>query len=125
MRREQVSLKLRQVLLRRCNALRESLSGELSYLHTYEEPIVGDFADAALDGDYGLVNAHLAQAESRELARIEHALKRMREGGYGVCEDCGRPIPLARLQALPYATLCIRCQSSAERGLPTEFVSST
>ena len=124
MRREQVSLELRQVLLRRRDALREALSGELSHIHTYEEPIVGDFADAALDADYALVNTHLAEAESQELARIDHALQRMRDGTWGICEACGQPIPLTRLQALPYATLCIRCQSTAEHGLPVEPLST-
>jgi len=53
--------------------------------------------------------------ESRELARIENALERMRDGQYGVCEACGISIPLARLNALPYATLCIKCQRESER----------
>ena len=52
--------------------------------------------------------------ESRELANIERALEQMREGNYGVCELCSSSIPLARLQALPYATTCINCQREAE-----------
>jgi DnaK suppressor protein len=39
----------------------------------------------------------------------------MREGQYGVCEGCSCSIPLARLNALPYATFCIECQREAER----------
>ncbi len=53
--------------------------------------------------------------ESRELARIEYALERMREGQFGICERCGAGIPMARLNALPYATYCITCQREAER----------
>jgi DnaK suppressor protein len=58
----------------------------------------------------------LAEVESRELVSIENALERMREGNYGTCAACAESIPLARLQALPYATNCIRCQREAEKG---------
>jgi DnaK suppressor protein len=44
----------------------------------------------------------------------------MREGQYGICEACACSIPLTRLNALPYATLCIKCQREAEReGAPS------
>jgi DnaK suppressor protein len=49
------------------------------------------------------------------LARIEYALERMRNGHFGICEGCGTSIPMARLNALPYATYCISCQREAER----------
>jgi DnaK suppressor protein len=39
----------------------------------------------------------------------------MRKGDYGVCDGCNQVIPLARLQALPYATMCIQCQREAEK----------
>jgi DnaK suppressor protein len=39
----------------------------------------------------------------------------MRTGQYGICEMCNTRIPMARLNALPYATLCINCQREAER----------
>ena len=40
--------------------------------------------------------------------QVAHALRRMDEGTYGICEVCGQPIPIERLEALPSATLCIR-----------------
>lgn len=43
------------------------------------------------------------------LGRIDEALDRINEGKYGICASCGRPIGRERLEALPYATLCIRC----------------
>lgn len=43
----------------------------------------------------------------RELERIEHALQRIDEGTYGICEIGGEEIPLERLEARPAATLCI------------------
>jgi len=53
--------------------------------------------------------------ESRELAHIENALERMKSGEYGLCEVCSCKIPMARLHALPYATMCISCQRDSER----------
>ena len=47
------------------------------------------------------------------LSKVEWALAQMGEGNYGICESCGKSIPLARLDALPYATLCVDC---ARRG---------
>ncbi|HIE52263.1 MAG TPA: conjugal transfer protein TraR [Armatimonadetes bacterium] len=48
------------------------------------------------------------------LERIQRALEKIEEGTYGLCEDCGRPIPQARLEALPYAERCVECQSRIE-----------
>jgi DnaK suppressor protein len=42
---------------------------------------------------------------------IDHTLAKMDNGTYGICENCGRLIPKARLEALPYARLCIDCKS--------------
>jgi DnaK suppressor protein len=55
---------------------------------------------------------HVAGLLSRareHLAAIEAALRRLDEGGYGVCERCGRPISAGRLAARPAATTCINC----------------
>ena len=51
----------------------------------------------------------------RQLAQIEAALARLAAGGYGSCEECGRPIGAGRLAARPTATRCIVC-ASAGRG---------
>ena len=75
----------------------------------------GDVVDAALDSAQDEISSQLAEVESRELASIENALERMRDGQYGVCEGCSCSIPMARLNALPYATLCIECQRESER----------
>ena len=70
--------------------------------------------DAALDAAQDEISSKLAEVESRELANIEVALERMRGGKYGLCEICNGKIPLARLNALPYATSCIECQRATE-----------
>jgi len=49
------------------------------------------------------------------LAAIDAALARLDAGTYGRCENCGDPIPKARLQAFPRATLCVTCKQREER----------
>ena len=49
-----------------------------------------------------------------ELADVDNALARMRDGSYGVCIDCGDPIAPARLRAYPMANRCIECQQTFE-----------
>jgi len=115
MRREQAIEKLRQVLLKRRSALRKALAGDLSELEAMRDASGGDEVDLALDSVYGEMSAQLAEIESRELAQIEKALERMEEGTYGICEVTGKPIPLSRLQALPYTTVRIEAQRERER----------
>lgn len=43
------------------------------------------------------------------LSKVNHALERIEAGKYGNCESCGNPIPVERLDVLPYATLCVEC----------------
>ena len=67
-------------------------------------------ADAMQGFDIAMVGREVA-----ELAEVEGALRRMSEGGYGQCVDCGESIPVARLHAYPAAARCIGCQEAAER----------
>ena len=48
------------------------------------------------------------------LSQIEEALAKIDAGTYGTCDRCGQPIAPARLEALPYATLCVDCQDRVE-----------
>ena len=106
---------LRKVLVRRRDALRSALAGDLSLLKELRGQSRGDVADFALDAAQDEISSQLAEVESRELANIEGALERIRDGSYGNCENCAEAIPLARLQALPYATQCIGCQRESEK----------
>jgi len=60
--------------------------------------------------------ADLAVLESldRTLQQIDAALARLHAGRYGTCAACGEPIPITRLQALPFATQCVACQAKRE-----------
>jgi len=115
MARKDAFFNMRQILIKRRDALRNALAGDLSLLKELRAQSAGDVVDAALDCAQDEISSQLAEVESRELARIENALERMRIGQFGVCEACGIKIPVARLNALPYATSCIECQREAER----------
>ena len=58
----------------------------------------------------------LANISRDKLAQNRHALERLDDGSYGICESCGEPIGKFRLQAAPRATLCRSCKEKAERG---------
>ncbi|MGH3650113.1 MAG: TraR/DksA family transcriptional regulator [Acidimicrobiia bacterium] len=45
------------------------------------------------------------------LSKVNRALERVKAGTYGICESCGKPIPVERLDVLPYTTLCVECAS--------------
>lgn len=110
-RRKDEIFKIRQLLVKRGDFLCGVVREELTMLR---HQTGGDVADLASDSAQDELNSQLAEVESRELLEIDTALKRIEEGQYGVCGQCGRPIPLARLKAVPYASLCIDCQRRTE-----------
>ncbi len=57
----------------------------------------------------------LTSMDIKKLREIDEALTKIDNGTYGFCEDCGEPIPIARLKALPFAKLCIDCASNLEQ----------
>ncbi|MGO9112450.1 MAG: TraR/DksA family transcriptional regulator [Thermoguttaceae bacterium] len=61
----------------------------------------------------------LLGSERNALDQIETAITRIENGSYGRCETCGVNIPNARLKAIPYAALCVRCASEQENVLTT------
>jgi DnaK suppressor protein len=56
----------------------------------------------------------LHQNARQLLTQVTDALERFEQGTYGICERCGEDIDPARLEALPYATLCLQCQKRAK-----------
>lgn len=62
----------------------------------------------------------MSDLERRQLAQVEHALRRIRSGEYGECDMCGETITLKRLQAIPWARHCVACQELQEREALTE-----
>lgn len=72
---------------------------------------MADDATEAFEQSKGLSLQHTIK---HRLAEVNYALRKFDEGVYGVCEQCGQTIDWARLEALPAARLCIRCQQHSE-----------
>jgi len=64
--------------------------------------------------EQGRARALLGELEG-QLADLDRALERVRQGSYGICERCGQPIDPARLEAVPETTLCLSCKQISER----------
>jgi DnaK suppressor protein len=73
-------------------------------------------ADISTESDEREKVASLITRETQNLKELDAALERIRDASYGKCDTCGGDIPPARLQALPFATLCVKCQAEAEKG---------
>ncbi len=58
----------------------------------------------------------LLGSENGALDEIDGALERIKDGSFGQCEECGMKIPEPRLEAIPYAALCVQCASQHEEG---------
>lgn len=89
---------------------REQEQGELERIDTQAEMV-----DLAQNLELIERNSSLQEQERREMASIDRALIKIPSGDYGICEDCGEEIPLRRLEAIPEARFCARCQTVAER----------
>ena len=75
----------------------------------------GDEADAGTKTFEREHEMSLSNNSRDLLVQVERALGRLDAGTYGRCEECGNPIPKARLQAFPRATLCVACKQREER----------
>jgi DnaK suppressor protein len=76
---------------------------------------VSDFKDAAVEESITRVDDAQATHAAHELDEVHAAMRRLQEGRYGHCEDCGDAIELQRLAALPAARYCIACQRVHEK----------
>ncbi len=79
----------------------------------FQDNHLGDVATATFDRELA---STLEENSSHVLAEIDAALARIEAGTYGVCQACGRPIGEERLEALPWAMLCIEDKRRQERG---------
>ena len=116
MARSDALLRLNKALLGRRAELRNKLHQDLQNLRNFVgEDSTGDAADAAFESGSDEMASQLAELDSRELSQIERALARLKQGTYGLCEACQAKIPVGRLNALPYTTMCITCQREMEK----------
>jgi DnaK suppressor protein len=104
----------------RCNLIEmlEDLNGRLSKITQdikhVDGPISQDFAEQAVENENNEVQDALGIATRDEIEKIKRALLRMDKGEYGVCQACGEAIGQARLAAVPFSSLCIKCATLAE-----------
>ncbi len=113
MARKDSLLRLHQRLVAKRDALRKKLFEERQISKAAKNS-VGDVGDAAADGASNELDSQLAALESRELRQIDRAISMIREGRYGICENCEHSIPIARLKAVPFTPLCVECQRKLE-----------
>lgn len=76
-------------------------------------PLDKDFAEQVVQMENDAVLAGIGEATAAELAQINRALAQLDQGTYGLCSQCGKPIDVRRLQALPYSDRCISCAEKA------------
>jgi len=109
---------LRQMLLeRRQEALKDVedlLARRRMAQSEQREDFVPDTADLAVQDADGDQQISLMEIRNQEREQMEEALRRLDEGCYGICDDCGREIGEGRLKAVPFARRCVECQGRAE-----------
>jgi RNA polymerase-binding protein DksA len=111
-----------KVDLERCRsallALKGRLSGDVSRLadealrpggESSGRASPADLSDQGSDTYEHEFTLSLLQSQEQTLKEIDEALSRIEQGKFGRCEECGGPIPRARLQALPYTRHCVSC----------------
>jgi RNA polymerase-binding protein DksA len=76
---------------------------------------VKDLADVASNDIDARTLEAVGAKDKLRLERIEAALARLENGRFGLCANCGSKIGAERLEAIPYAVMCINCQSTSER----------
>lgn len=74
-----------------------------------------DTADIASNLIEDEIAMSIAQGEAREIEEIDNALSQIKNGKYGVCENCDRKINKQRLMAIPFVRLCLKCKEEEER----------
>ncbi len=83
-------------------------SGDLSAYTFHMADVASDSFDREMSWDR-------LSGEQKVLYAIDEALKKIEDGSYGVCDDCGRKINKERLKAIPYAKLCRNCKEKMEK----------
>lgn len=106
--RERLEFELRQIEQRTARASESERANELSAYEDHPADLASETFEREKD---------LAIGESVEslLNQVNVALEKVERGTYGQCDACNKPIKKARLQALPFATLCLDCQDRLER----------
>lgn len=85
-------------------------TGKKAHWENMEDTRHGDFVDQASDDNEVHVNLRLLQTDAKLLRAIEAAIERIENGSYGTCAICEEEISIARLNAVPWTSVCIACK---------------
>jgi DnaK suppressor protein len=105
----------KKLLEKRKELLRGVQSSSSSSMEAGSDGIqdIADQASSAYTKEFLL---SVGDEERRVLKQIDIALQKIKEGNYGKCEACKNPISVKRLEAIPFARLCIECKEKEEKG---------
>ncbi len=101
----------RQKLLEKELELSSALSRAGAEVAEQDELALQDYGDKATSAYAKDSLLQQRSQQSEQLASIQDSLRRMEDGSYGVCIECGEPITPKRLEAVPWAGLCVGCQN--------------
>jgi len=103
-------------LLAERERLLNEVKNALTELHEDQDrEELADFTDQSSLESNRNFHIRMKERERNLLLKIEHALEKIKEGTFGICEECGRPIGDKRLEARPVVTLCITCKTEEEK----------
>lgn len=100
---------IKKELLKKKDELEVRLNNTQKHITHADGPPNPDFAEQAVERQNDEVIYGLNESARSELIQIKQALERIENGEYGICQECGRQIPLGRLKAIPYASYCVEC----------------
>jgi DnaK suppressor protein len=110
--------RLKKILLKE----REEIIGEVKQIHESSREMgqdgIQDIGDEAANIYNKQLLLSLSENERLRLQEVDEALDRIASGTYGVCEECGGPIGLKRLEVRPVAKYCVPCKTKLEKAKP-------
>ncbi|HJZ86253.1 MAG TPA: TraR/DksA C4-type zinc finger protein [Polyangia bacterium] len=107
--------RFREILLAKKAAILKNAKRTLSEDMALDSDDLPDEMDLASSEYLQSFTFRLRGREKTFLKKIDHALAKIEDGTFGICEDCEEPISAKRLEARPETTLCIRCKEDQER----------
>lgn len=107
--------KFEKILLEKRDKILTNAQQTLETEMTLDQADLPDEMDLASSEYLQSFQFRLRGRERTFLSKIDKALVKIKEGSFGICEDCEEPIHTKRLEARPETTLCIRCKEEQER----------
>ena len=106
---------LKDILLQRKESLSQNIHNSIDSIDQLKNQDINDDLDYADFVSDSFTEGMIANHQLDELKQIEEALKKIKEGTYGICDMCGINIPIGRLKAKPFAKFCTECRTVFEQ----------